>query len=103
VGFAGSRRWHWSGCSDGERRRRAARADGRRCGKTGRGQRGSEKWRRGGTWLGVERREGGGARHMAGAGDGAAQRRNRGAGLEEEDKDWSVIFQKCRDLTVMSW
>jgi hypothetical protein len=40
---------------------------------------------------------------MAGAGDGAAQRRNRGAGLEEEDKDCPVIFQKCRDLTVMSW
>jgi hypothetical protein len=38
---------------------------------------------------------------MAGAGDEAAQRRNRGAGLEEEDEDWSVIFQKCRDLTVI--
>jgi hypothetical protein len=39
---------------------------------------------------------------MASAGDGAAQRRNRGAGLEEEDEDCSVIFQKCRGLTVMS-
>jgi hypothetical protein len=28
-GSAGSRRWRRSGCSDGERRRRAARADGR--------------------------------------------------------------------------
>jgi hypothetical protein len=25
------------------------------------------------------------------------------AGLEEADEDWFVIFQKCRDLTVMSW
>jgi hypothetical protein len=33
---------------------------------------------------------------MAGVGDGAAQGRNRGAELEEEDEDCSVIFQKCR-------
>jgi hypothetical protein len=39
-------------------------------------------------------------RHMAGAGDGAAQRRNRGVRLEEEDEDCSMIFQKCRDSTV---
>jgi hypothetical protein len=30
---------------------------------------------------------GGGARHMADAGDGVAQRRNRGAELGEEDED----------------
>jgi hypothetical protein len=38
---------------------------------------------------------------MAGVGDGAAQGRNR-AELEEEDEDCSVIFQKCRGLTIIS-
>jgi hypothetical protein len=41
---------------------------------------------------------------MAGEGGGSrAQREQRRLGLEEEDEDWFVIFQKCRDLTIMSW
>jgi hypothetical protein len=30
-------------------------------------------------------------------------KKQRKLGLEEADEDWFVIFQNCRDLTVMSW
>jgi hypothetical protein len=41
---------------------------------------------------------------MAGrSGGGVSAEEQRRPGLEEEDKDQSVILQKCKDLTVMSW
>jgi hypothetical protein len=41
---------------------------------------------------------------MAGkSGGGASGNETEEAGLEEEDEEWFMIFQKCRDLTVMSW
>jgi hypothetical protein len=40
VGTARSRRWHRSGCNDGEQRREAVRADGSAVGKARKAQRG---------------------------------------------------------------
>jgi hypothetical protein len=34
---------------------------------------------------------------------GRRREETRELGLEEEDEEWFVIFQKCRDLNVMSW
>jgi hypothetical protein len=76
-------------------------------GKAGSGQRGlGERWH----WAVVAR---GSAQSSAGAvvrGTWPARaamvrraKKQRRPGLEEEDENWFVIFQKCRDLTIMSW
>jgi hypothetical protein len=80
----------------------AARRGKRRRSQREVGKRRDRCW--GGTWRSLEQRgDGGGAAH----GRSEQRRRRREEteepGLEEEDEDWFVIYQKCRDLTIMSW
>jgi hypothetical protein len=83
----------------------AARAAAARRGEARRSQREAGERRRGcrgGTWHGLGWRGAVCAWHMAGkSGGGASGRETEEPGLEEEDEDCSVIFQKCRDLTIM--